>query len=78
MTIAADRSSELFIDGHLLPGNGGRFPTLNPATEEVLGTAADASSRPRRPAGRSTPSHVSPTGQRDRAGSRPPRRRSQR
>lgn len=42
MTIAADRSSELFIDGHLLPGNGGRFPTLNPATEEVLGTAADA------------------------------------
>lgn len=42
MTIAADRSSELFIDGRLQPGSGGHFPTLNPATEEVLGTAAEA------------------------------------
>lgn len=42
MAIAAERSSELFIDGALAPGGGGRFPTINPATEEVLGTAADA------------------------------------
>ena len=44
MAIAADRSSDLFIDGQLTPGGGGRFPTLNPATEEVLGTAANADS----------------------------------
>ncbi len=42
MAIAAERSSELFIDGALVDGGGGRFPTINPATEEVLGTAADA------------------------------------
>ncbi len=41
MAIAADRNSDLFIDGKLVPGGNGRFPTLNPATEEVLGTAAD-------------------------------------
>lgn len=41
MAISADRSSDLFIDGKLVPGGNGRFPTLNPATEEVLGTAAD-------------------------------------
>ncbi len=41
MAITADRSSDLFIDGRLVPGGGGRFSTLNPATEEVLGTAAD-------------------------------------
>ena len=44
MAIAADRSSDLFIDGQLTAGGGGRFPTLNPATEEVLGTAANADS----------------------------------
>ncbi len=42
MAIAADRNSDLFIDGRLLPGGAGRFPTINPATEEVLGTAANA------------------------------------
>ncbi len=42
MAIAADRNSDLFIDGHLVAGGAGRFPTVNPATEEVLGTAADA------------------------------------
>ncbi len=42
MAIVADRSSELFIDGTLSSGGGGRFPTVNPATEELLGTAADA------------------------------------
>lgn len=42
MAIAADRNSDLFIDGRLLPGGAGRFTTVNPATEEVLGTAANA------------------------------------
>ena len=42
MAIAADRTSDLFIDGKLLPGGAGRFSTVNPATEEVLGTAANA------------------------------------
>ena len=42
MAIATDRASDLFIDGALVPGGAGRFPTVNPATEEVLGTAADA------------------------------------
>lgn len=42
MAIAAERNSDLFIDGALVAGGGGRFPTVNPATEEVLGTAADA------------------------------------
>ena len=42
MAIAADRNSDLFIDGHLVAGGAGRFPTVNPATEEVIGTAADA------------------------------------
>ena len=42
MAIAAERNSDLYIDGALTPGGGGRFPTVNPATEEVLGTAANA------------------------------------
>jgi aldehyde dehydrogenase (NAD+) len=32
----------LLIDGELIAGGGGTFETLNPATEEVLGAAADA------------------------------------
>ena len=43
MAIAADNSSDLFIDGKLVPGGSGRYPTINPATEEVLGMAADGS-----------------------------------
>ena len=42
MAIAADNSSDLFIDGKLVPG-GSRYPTINPATEEVVGMAADGS-----------------------------------
>ncbi len=42
MAIGADRDSDLFIDGALTPGGAGRFATINPATEEVLGTAANA------------------------------------
>ena len=42
MAIAAEGSSDLFIDGELTGGGAGRFATVNPATEEVLGTAANA------------------------------------
>src|SRR3954467_6957127 len=43
MGILADRQSQLLIDGKLMAGSAGTFPTVNPATEEVLGVAADAS-----------------------------------
>src|ERR1700683_290479 len=42
MALLADGVGELFIDGKLSCGNAGTFPTINPATEEVLGVAADA------------------------------------
>jgi len=42
MALLADRESRLFIDGKLVAGSGGTFPNANPATEEVLGVAADA------------------------------------
>ena len=42
MAIAADRNSDLFIDGKFESGAAGRYPNINPATEEVLGTAANA------------------------------------
>ncbi len=38
-----NRESQLLIDGELVAGSAGTFPTVNPATEEVLGVAADAS-----------------------------------
>ncbi|MGU3293433.1 aldehyde dehydrogenase [Williamsia sp. M5A3_1d] len=34
-------SSDLLIDGELRPGSGGTFEIVNPATEEVIGLAAD-------------------------------------
>ncbi|MBX7448187.1 aldehyde dehydrogenase [Mycolicibacterium sp. 3033] len=43
MGISAERESRLLIDGALVGGGAGTFPTINPATEEVLGVAADAS-----------------------------------
>jgi len=43
MAILADRESRLLIDGKLVAGSSGAFPTINPATEETLGVAADAS-----------------------------------
>ncbi len=43
MGILADRASQLLIDGELVAGSAGTFPTVNPATEEVIGVAADAS-----------------------------------
>lgn len=42
MSITGDGRSDLFIDGKLVTGSGGAFPTVNPATEAMLGTAADA------------------------------------
>src|ERR1700730_2202546 len=42
MALLADGVSALLIDGKLTSGSGGTFPTINPATEEVLGAAADA------------------------------------
>ena len=43
MGMLADRQSQLLIDGKLVAGSAGTFPTVNPATEEVLGVAAAAS-----------------------------------
>ena len=43
MGMLADRQSQLLIDGKLVAGSAGTFPTINPATEDVLGVAADAS-----------------------------------
>src|ERR1700722_19921384 len=42
MPLLADGVSELFIDGKVSTGSAGTFPTINPATEEVLGVAANA------------------------------------
>lgn len=42
MALLANRESQLFIDGKLVAGGAGTFSTVNPATEEVLGVAADA------------------------------------
>ncbi len=42
MAVVAGRSSDLFIDGQLVSGRAGRYPNVNPATEEILGTAANA------------------------------------
>ncbi|OBJ59524.1 aldehyde dehydrogenase [Mycobacterium asiaticum] len=42
MALLADGVSALFIDGKLTEGSAGTFPTIDPATEEVLGVAADA------------------------------------
>jgi aldehyde dehydrogenase (NAD+) len=39
---ASTKVTELLIDGELVPANGGTFTTINPATEEPLGEAADA------------------------------------
>src|SRR6202041_3300318 len=42
MALLADGGSPLLIDGKLTSGTRGTFTTINPATEEVLGAAADA------------------------------------
>ncbi|ASW88974.1 aldehyde dehydrogenase [Mycobacterium marseillense] len=42
MALLAGGVSQLFIDGKMSAGSAGTFPTVNPATEEVLGVAANA------------------------------------
>src|ERR1700751_990893 len=42
MALLADGVSGLLIDGKLTSGSGDPFATSNPATEEMLGVAADA------------------------------------
>ena len=42
MALLADGVSALLIDGKLTSGSQGTFTTINPATEEILGAAADA------------------------------------
>ncbi|MFT4201028.1 aldehyde dehydrogenase [Gordonia sp. (in: high G+C Gram-positive bacteria)] len=42
MALRPETSSELLIDGKLVPGSRGTFDVVNPATEEVIGQAADA------------------------------------
>lgn len=42
MALLAARESKLLINGKLVDGSSGGFATINPATEETLGTAADA------------------------------------
>ena len=44
MAIAADNSGDLYIDGKLVPGGSGRYPTIK-QPQEVLGTAADSDRR---------------------------------
>ncbi|MFE3292195.1 aldehyde dehydrogenase [Rhodococcus sp. NPDC059234] len=41
MTLRPADSSALLVDGKLIPGSGGTFEVLNPATEEVVGLAAE-------------------------------------
>ena len=42
MTTVAGTVTDLLIDGALISGSSGTFTTINPATEEPLGEAADA------------------------------------
>ncbi|MEP9416859.1 aldehyde dehydrogenase [Gordonia sp. VNQ95] len=41
MTLRPESASDLLVDGKLIPGGGGVFDVVNPATEEVIGKAAD-------------------------------------
>ncbi|MFC9789908.1 aldehyde dehydrogenase [Rhodococcus sp. NPDC127528] len=41
MTLRPADSSALLVDGKLISGSGGTFEVLNPATEEVIGLAAE-------------------------------------
>ncbi|GED99795.1 aldehyde dehydrogenase [Gordonia spumicola] len=42
MPLRPTTSSDLLIDGELRPGSGGTFDVINPATEQVIGQAANA------------------------------------
>ncbi|QIP40788.1 aldehyde dehydrogenase [Rhodococcus erythropolis] len=41
MTLRPADSSALLVDGKLVPGSGGTFEVFNPATEELIGRAAE-------------------------------------
>ncbi|WP_137873065.1 aldehyde dehydrogenase [Rhodococcus sp. Q] len=41
-TLLVGDTSTLLVDGKLVPGSGGTFEVVNPATEEVIGHAAEA------------------------------------
>ncbi|MGW6660400.1 aldehyde dehydrogenase [Rhodococcus sp. NPDC055024] len=41
MTLRPADSSALLVDGKLIPGSGGTFEVFNPATEELIGRAAE-------------------------------------
>jgi len=49
MGLLNDRHSQLLIDGKLVAGGAGTFPTVNPATEEVLGVRSRVERWPTRP-----------------------------
>jgi aldehyde dehydrogenase (NAD+) len=42
VALVPDGTTRLVIDGHLVEGSGGTFAVVDPATEEVIGHAADA------------------------------------
>ncbi|AFA74722.1 aldehyde dehydrogenase [Gordonia polyisoprenivorans VH2] len=42
MSLRPVSASDLLIDGKLIPGGGGTFDVINPATEAAIGKAADA------------------------------------
>ncbi|MGW0037703.1 aldehyde dehydrogenase [Gordonia sp. NPDC003376] len=42
MSLRPESASDLLIDGKLVPGSGGAFAIIDPATEETIGHAADA------------------------------------
>ncbi|WLP89603.1 aldehyde dehydrogenase [Gordonia sp. NB41Y] len=44
MSLRPESASDLLIDGKLVPGSGGAFAIVDPATEETIGHAADATS----------------------------------
>lgn len=42
MSLRPVSASDLLIDGKLIPGGGGTFDVINPATEAAIGKAANA------------------------------------
>ncbi|EGD54299.1 aldehyde dehydrogenase (NAD(+)) [Gordonia neofelifaecis NRRL B-59395] len=44
ISLRPDNATDLLIDGKLIPGSGGTFEVVNPATEEVIGQAAEGTS----------------------------------
>ena len=42
MTVAADATYRLFIDGEWVDPGAGAYPVINPATEQVIAQAPEA------------------------------------